>query len=332
MKPGRIVIDDEYRAKPVKQGSVPQELAIAKEIEEMENERIGTIQGLKNFLKKSVGVVGVLGAIILIGALYDAFITLSSMMSHAPLVGLLYGGLILLFVGLVGSSIWKQYRSYKKLKRVDLFQQKALKIESASFEQQRRFAKELLQHYQKEGDSQTQVAAQALTQELNTLLRGEIISRVEEKILAPLDVKAQDIITKYASQTAVSTAISPVAIIDAILILSRTHKMVVEIAKVYGFRVNLLGEMWLFKRLFGALAFASVTDILANHSHDLFGTSLLSKLSIHSAQGMANGILVARMGVGAMESCRPIPNRNRVGGFLKHITKSVAKVLFNKDK
>ncbi len=332
MKPGRIAIQEEHRTQVTEEESLPQEMVIAKEIEEAENERIGTLKGLRNVLKKSVGIVGLLGSIILIGALYDAFVTLSSMMSHAPLVGILYGGLMLLFVGLLFSTIWKQLRSYKKLKRVDSFQQKASSFKDASHEQQRLYGKEILQHYIDEGDSKSKADALAVSKELDTLLSGEILPRVEEKILTPLDLKAQNIITKYASQTAVSTAISPVAIIDAVLILSRTHKMVVEIAEVYGFRVNLLGEVWLFKRLFGALAFASVTDILANHSHDLFGTSLLSKLSVHSAQGMANGILVARMGVGAMESCRPIPNHNRVGGFLKHITKSVAKVLFNRDK
>jgi len=160
----------------------------------------------------------------------------------------------------------------------------------------------------------------------------EVLDRLDEKLLQPLDTLAREAIMKYANQTALSTAISPVALIDAVLILSRSHVMVHDIAKIYGYRPNLLGEISLFKKVFLTLAFASVTDILANHSHDILGTSLLSKLSLHGAQGVANGILVARVGLGTIRSCRPLLYHDRGEGFLRGLTKVIVQTLFSRNK
>jgi putative membrane protein len=156
----------------------------------------------------------------------------------------------------------------------------------------------------------------------------EIMGRLEEKILSVMDEKAKNIITKYANQTAISTAISPVAMIDAILILSRSHVMIKEIAKVYNLRPNLLGEMALIKKVFVNLAFAGVTDIMLHHSHDILGASVLSKVSAHGAQGVANGILTARVGLSTLRACRPIELSKKQDGFFKNIFKMITKSLF----
>jgi len=78
------------------------------------------------------------------------------------------------------------------------------------------------------------------------------------------------------------------------------------------------------------LAFASVTEILANHSQDILGTSILSKLSTHGAQGVANGILIARVGIGTIKSCRPLHYKEQNEGFLKSLSKVIIEALFSK--
>jgi putative membrane protein len=194
------------------------------------------------------------------------------------------------------------------------------------------YAKEIIDRYKTSQFTDIANEAIELEDELENMLPNEVIDRLNEKLLSKLDLLAQKEIKKYATQTAISTAISPVAIIDAFLILSRAHVMVHKIASIYGYRPNLLGEILLFKKVFALLAFASVTDILANHSHDLLGTSLLSKLSAHSAQGVANGVLIARIGIGVIKACRPLKSKKRLDGFLESIITSISSSLFKRDK
>jgi putative membrane protein len=108
--------------------------------------------------------------------------------------------------------------------------------------------------------------------------------------------------------------------------------MIKEIAKVYNLRPNLAGELVLVKKVFVTLAFAGVSDILLHHSHDILGASVLSKVSAHGAQGVANGILTARVGLSAQKACRPLPVTKREDGFLKNILKMITKSLFGIKK
>jgi len=298
-------------------------------IEVLEKERVTAIKGIGSFAKKSMLVLGLLFSLIMIGTIYDATMTASSMMHNAPVLGVFYLVLLFALLGIVGVSILKQWRGYQKLKRIDSLQERA-KAFALQPRGVKAYAKEVLSVYKNHENSEIATLARTLDEELPTLLESEVLERLDEKLFQALDRLARASIVKYANQTALSTAISPVALIDAVLILSRSHVMVHEIANIYGYRPNLLGEIALFKKVFAVLAFASVTDILANHSHDILGTSILSKLSLHGAQGVANGILVARVGIGAIQSCRPLSYKEKGGGFLKSLSKVMMEALFRK--
>ena len=302
------------------------------DIIDLENERITDIKGIGAFFKKSAVVFGLIFSIFLIGTIYDATTQASSMLLNAPVLGIFYIALIVALIGVIGYSLIDQIISYKKLKRIDKLQQEGDLLVKNPTNDVHSYAKGLITPYLKHEDNEIAKRAKSLLSELDSMMVDEVLERVEEKLLEPLDALSRKKITKYASQTALSTAISPVALIDAALIISRSHVMVHDIAKIYGYRPNFLGEIVLFKKVFAALAFASVTEILANHSHDLFGTTMLSKLSLHSAQGMANGILVARIGIGVIKSCRPMHYNQKSEGFLKSLSKVIAQSLFSKDK
>ena len=291
-----------------------------------------SINSIKSFFKKGATILTLFGSIVLVGSLYDAYVTLTSMFANSTSLALLYLSLIVAFVGVLSFSIFKNFIEYKKIKRVDNLQERGDALAKKSSNEVYSYAKDLINLYKKHQNSQIVEAATRLEKELETLLEDEVMDRLNELILYPLDKIAGDKITKYASQTAISTAISPVAFIDAILILSRSHVMIKEVANVYGFRPNWLGELHLIKRVFATLAFASATDILANHSSDFFGTSVLSKISLHSAQGIANGVLIARVGLGVVRSTRPTTYGLKTSGFFKTIYRSITKQLFSKNR
>ena len=241
------------------------------------------------------------------------------MMNNMPILGIIYliGVLILTFI--IFYLLFKQYLGYKKLKRIEKLQEKSRLFKEYPNEKIKEFASEIVSHLNKKDDF-----------EMDNLMYDEIIDELERQILIPIDKDAKKIIIKYSNQTAISTAISPVAFIDALLILSRSFIMINEIAKLYGYRPNFMGELRLFKKILFNLAFAGATEILVHHLHDFIGSSILSKLSYHSAQGVANGILTARIGIATIKACRPINYNDNDQSFLKGLTKKIFSTILAK--
>lgn len=336
-KPGRIdekLVEKEPEtesAEVVEAGRLDEEQFVEEVVAE-EKKRLTTLKGISTFAKKSAIVMGLIAGIVVIGALYDAFFSASSMLQNAPLLGFVYILMIISLIGILGFGIAKEYMGYRKIKRIDQIQEEAARLRTRKGKAAREFAQKIIAMYQAHEDPEIRAEVVAFSAELPSLMDDEIMQRLEEKVLAPMDAKARDIIAKYANQTALSTAISPVAVIDAVLILSRSHVMIKEIAKVYNLRPNLAGELVLVKKVFVNLAFAGVSDILLHHSHDILGASVLSKVSAHGAQGVANGILTARVGLSAQKACRPLPLMKREEGFLKNILKMITKSLFGIKK
>ncbi len=318
---------DEISLKPFR---LDESVVLEEDIEALEEERVSTIKGIGSFAKKSLLVLGLLFSIMIVGTLYDATMSASSMLQNAPFIGVIYIIMMLALLGILGYGILKQYIGYKKLQRIDALQERGMKLQANVTDDVVSYAKEIINQYKYHDNDDISSRAYRLEEEIGFLMHDEVLPALQENLLAPLDQLARESIVKYSNQTAISTAISPVALIDAVLILSRAHVMVHDIAKIYGYRPNLIGEISLFKKVFAALAFASVTEILANHSQDILGTSILSKLSVHGAQGVANGILVARIGLGTITACRPLPYDGKNEGFLKNLTKVIVQALFSK--
>ncbi len=334
IKPGRIDEDNIIKEESVNDESKTltpariDEEEVIEEIVEEEKKRLTSLRGIGAFAQKSMVVLGLLFGVIITGTLYDATQTVSSMMQNAPVVGIFYLVMLFSLLGIVGYGIFKEMLGYRKIKRIDTIQKEAHEVKTNP-KKVRAFAQKIISMYSDHEDEEIVTRVKAFEMELPTLLDEEVLPRLEELVLSNMDEKAKKIITKYANQTALSTAISPVAIIDAILILSRSHVMVKEIATVYDLKPNFLAEMALIKKVFMTMAFAGVTDIMLHHSHDILGASVLSKISSHGAQGVANGILTARIGLSTIKACRPVALTKKQDGFFKNILKMITKSLFS---
>ena len=299
------------------------------EVEKQEKKRLTKLKAMGSFAKKGVLFGGLLAAFIIIGTIYDAAFTASSMLVNMPILGVIYLLLLVSLTGIVFYTVIKQYLGYAKLKRIDSLQREGLELIKNPNEKTKDYALKIIAQYEKSEDENIRDNAKKVKLELTSMMDNEVIERVDELLLKPLDVKAKSIILNYSSQTAISTAISPVAFIDAILIISRSYAMIGDISKLYGYKPNFLGELALVKNIFINLAFASVTELLTHHSGDVLGGTMLSKLSMHSAQGVANGVLAARIGLGTIKSVRPIIYKDKNEGFLKNLTKSIINKIFS---
>jgi putative membrane protein len=135
----------------------------------------------------------------------------------------------------------------------------------------------------------------------------EIMQLYARNVLSQVDQKALKEIAKFSSESVVLVALSPIAIIDMLLMLWRNLRLVNKIAVLYGLKLSYWSRVKLIKQVIINMAYAGASELVADFGADLLGAELLGKLSARMAQGLGAGMLTARLGLKAMHLCRPIP-------------------------
>ncbi|MEO0752151.1 MAG: YcjF family protein, partial [Pseudomonadota bacterium] len=128
-------------------------------------------------------------------------------------------------------------------------------------------------------------------------------------------------ITSAARQVATVTALVPLALADVISALTANLRMIRRIAVIYGGRSGVVGNWRLARAVMAHLVATGAVALGDDLLGSVAGGGLLSKLSRRFGEGVVNGALTARVGVAAMEVCRPMPfaalDRPSVTGLVK---------------
>lgn len=149
--------------------------------------------------------------------------------------------------------------------------------------------------------------AQANDTILDTHSDADALLIYRRAVLEPLDQAAYRAVARAARATALGVSVSPVASVDAALTVWRCTKMVREVAQIYGLRPGAMATARLMRRLmFGALQSAAV-DVLGDAWVELLGSRFASVLSARLGEGVFAAVRVARLGILAVEQCRPLP-------------------------
>lgn len=135
----------------------------------------------------------------------------------------------------------------------------------------------------------------------------EQLQRFEEDVLGVVDQQVQRLIFSQAGTTALLVAASPNAILDMVVVLWRSQRLLSQIAKVYGIKLGYMSRIRMWQQVFRAMLFAGVTELAADVGTSALGAELAGKLSARAGQGLALGLLSARIGVQAQRQCRPLP-------------------------
>jgi putative membrane protein len=134
-----------------------------------------------------------------------------------------------------------------------------------------------------------------------------------------------------ARQVATVTAIVPLALADVFAALTANLRMIRRVAEIYGGRAGTLGSWRLARAVMTHLVATGAVAVGDDLISSIAGGGVLSKLSRRFGEGVVNGALTARVGVGAMEVCRPLPfvrlQRPSVTGLVKRALTG----LFGKD-
>ncbi|THH37198.1 TIGR01620 family protein [Aliishimia ponticola] len=148
-------------------------------------------------------------------------------------------------------------------------------------------------------------------------LRGDqldaasLLDLTEQELLAPLDAAAQKEVEAAARQVATVTALVPLALADVAAALTSNLRMIRRIAEVYGGRSGVLGGWRLTRAVLSHLVATGAVAVGDDMLEPILGGGVLAKLSRRFGEGLVNGALTARVGVAAMEVCRPLPFSDR---------------------
>lgn len=134
-----------------------------------------------------------------------------------------------------------------------------------------------------------------------------LMSFTDHTLLTPLDKTATEIIERASRQVATGTAIVPLALADVVIALTANIRMIRQIAETYGGKAGSFGSWRLMKAVAAHLVATGAVAIGDDMLGSIAGGSVLSKLSRRFGEGIVNGALTARVGIAAMEVCRPMP-------------------------
>ncbi len=148
-----------------------------------------------------------------------------------------------------------------------------------------------------------------------------LLALAETEVITPLDAQAIKEIEAASRQVATVTAIVPLALADVFVALTANLRMIRRIAEVYGGRSGTLGNWRLTRAVFTHLVATGAVAVGDDLIGTIAGGGVMAKISRRFGEGVINGALTARVGVAAMEVCRPLPfivaKRPSVTGLVK---------------
>lgn len=129
----------------------------------------------------------------------------------------------------------------------------------------------------------------------------------EADLMTPLDEEAGRLIARAARRVMILTAVTPAAALDILFVAAQNLRMLRELAGLYGGRPGLIGTMRLARLVIAHLAAAGALAMSDQFLQQFIGHGLLGRLSARFGEGAVNGILTARIGLAAIDVCRPLP-------------------------
>ncbi|MEW6990737.1 YcjF family protein [Colwelliaceae bacterium 6441] len=271
-----------------------------------ELEVIEDVEALAPVKKKSNGLWKVALSILFVLVMFETVEFFLLGFSQEPIIAGLYAALLLVISLIAGGSLAKEYRGLRQFKRRKKLKE-AVKESMLNHEANR--AQTLCQTISEQlpSDLLSEQEQQWQANVDNDLSDAEQLRLYSRQVLSKVDKKALDKICKFSTESVVLVALSPIAIIDMVLMLWRNLKMIDEIANLYGLKLSYWSRIKLIKQVFINMVYAGATELIADVGTDLLGADLLGKLSARLAQGLGAGMLTARLGLKAIHLCRPIP-------------------------
>ncbi len=188
----------------------------------------------------------------------------------------------------------------------------------------RQAATELMRLYQ--ARAETARGRSALAAHMNEIIDGrDLVGLAETELLKPFDEEARRIVLASAKRVSLVTAISPRALVDVLFVLIENMRMIRRLATLYGGRPGTIGFWRLARRTIGHLAITGGMAAGESIFQQVLGHGIAARISTRLGEGVINGILTSRIGLSAIDVCRPLPfvfaKPPRLGDIVAELTK-----------
>lgn len=231
----------------------------------------------------------------------------TGLIARSPVLGYLALGLLGLFLAVCLAIVIREWAALARLGRLDKIHQAAEAAQASNdLETARRVVDRIDMLYR--GREDLRWGRDRLAERRGDAFDADTLFRVAEtSLLEPLDQAARVEVEAAARQVATVTALVPLALADVFAALTANLRMIRRIAEIYGGRGGTLGSWRLTRAVFSHLVATGAVAVGDDLLGSVAGGGILSKVSRRFGEGLVNGALTARVGIAAMEVCRPLP-------------------------
>ena len=231
----------------------------------------------------------------------------TNLVSQNVYLGYAVAALFAVFLLVVMMIVIKELSAFARLARIDKIQHDAeTALAAEDLSAARTVTKDLTALYRSRDD--TKWGRDRLQdREADMFDASALLALADRELLAPLDAAARREVEAAARQVATVTALVPLALADVVAALGANIRMIRRIAEIYGGRSGTLGSWRLTRAVMSHLVATGAVAVGDDMLEPVLGGGILAKLSRRFGEGLVNGALTARVGVAAMEVCRPLP-------------------------
>ncbi|WP_050931086.1 YcjF family protein [Aestuariivita boseongensis] len=274
----------------------------------------------------------------LLGALLGAVISVAAwdfvmgLLDRSPLLGWAVTVLLAAFLLVLAIIALRELAAFGRLKRMDDLQRAADEaLAAGDLTAARATADRLVRLYAHRPETEWGRDRFAEAQ-ADVFDASAMLDLAEAELLAPLDQMARREIEAAARQVATVTALVPLAMADVVAALAANLRMIRRVAEIYGGRSGVLGSWRLTRAVLTHLVATGAVAVGDDMLEPILGGSILGKLSRRFGEGLVNGALTARVGLAAMEVCRPLPFSPRRKPSVRGIVKNALSGLLGTQK
>ena len=246
---------------------------------------------------------------------------IESFFARNPILGWVSLGLGVVFGIALLALVLRELISIRKLKKLSNLRQEAEQVLLGNAKAQP-VIMSLYSLYEGRVDMQWHLE-QLETHRDDVMDEQDKIVIAEKTILTPLDAEAKQIIAATAKRISVITALNPSAVLDILFVGHQVLQMLRKLMAVYGGRPAFFSAMKLVRMVATHLAVTGGLAVSDTILQQVLGKGLAGTLSRKVGEGTVNGIMATRIGIAAIDLCRPLPfkasERPSLKGFISDL-------------
>ncbi len=236
---------------------------------------------------------------------WQCYVTLVGLLVSNVILGILFGMLLAFFAVVILVEIFRFNKGQRQLAKAEqLREQSALFTRERSHGKSLTFISELKSLYQ--DTEQVALLTTCLKNQPDYLNDAEVIDYISEHFVSRLDQQAYHLIQNESVNIGVLIAVSPLAVLDALVALWRSFRLVNKINKIYGLSLTRIGQWQVFYKIIKMTLLAAGTEAAISTIIEKTSTGVTGMVAGSVAQGIGVSIYVSRLGQEAIKQSRPI--------------------------